>query len=194
MERKIILSCPTLKKELEKAVEEAGFAGEVCFIPQSLHSSPKELRKYLQDMIDRMEGMEEIFLCVSGCGGATAGLRAAGASLIVPKTRDCADILLSGDSLEELKRPKDGFFLSYGWMEYMKNSRLDLNRILKEKGPENSGRIWNSKEIGGRKERWGFPGSSERKNCQRSSEKRGQYFLTIMMNLCYNGAIKGVIL
>ena len=58
MERKIIVSCPTLKKELEKAVEEAGFAGEVCFIPQSLHSSPKELRKYLQDMIDRAGSSE----------------------------------------------------------------------------------------------------------------------------------------
>lgn len=136
MERKIILSCPTLKRELEKAVEEAGFAGEVRFIPQSLHSSPKELRKYLQETIDHMEGMEEILLCVSGCGGATVGLRAAGAPLIVPKTRDCVDILLSEDSLKELKRPKDGFFLSYGWMEYMKNSCLDLNQILKEKGLE----------------------------------------------------------
>ena len=136
MERKIILSCPTLKKELEKAVEETGFAGEIRFIPQSLHSSPKELQKCLQETIDHMEGMEEILLCVSGCGGATACLQAAGAPLIVPKTRDCVDILLSGDSLKELKRPKDGFFLSYGWMEYMKNSRLDLNRILKEKGLE----------------------------------------------------------
>ena len=43
MEKKIILSCPTLKKELLKAVEEAGFQGEVRFIPQSLHSSPMEL-------------------------------------------------------------------------------------------------------------------------------------------------------
>ena len=41
-----------------------------------------------------------------------------------------------GENLKELKRPKDGFFLSHGWMEYMKNSRLDLNRILAEKGPE----------------------------------------------------------
>ena len=40
MEKKIILSCPTLKKELLKAVEEAGFQGEVRFIPQSLRSSP----------------------------------------------------------------------------------------------------------------------------------------------------------
>lgn len=100
MEKKIILSCPTLKKELLKAVEEAGFQGEVRFIPQSLHSSPMELQEYLQDMIGQMEDMEEI--------------------------------LLSGENLKELKRPKDGFFLSHGWMEYMKNSRLDLSRILEE--------------------------------------------------------------
>lgn len=136
MEKKIILSCPTLKKELLKAVEEAGFQGEIRFIPQSLHSSPMELQKYLQNMIDQMEDMAEILLCVSGCGGATAGLKAVHAPLVVPKTRDCVDILLSGENLKELKRPKDGFFLSHGWMEYMKNSRLDLNRILAEKGPE----------------------------------------------------------
>ena len=52
------------------------------------------------------------------------------------RPEDCVDILLSGENLKELKRPKDGFFLSHGWMEYMKNSRLDLNRILAEKGPE----------------------------------------------------------
>lgn len=132
MEKKIILSCPTLKKELLKAVEEAGFQGEVRFIPQSLHSSPMELQEYLQDMIGQMEDMEEILLCVSGCGGATAGLKAIYAPLIVPRTRDCVDILLSGENLKELKRPKDGFFLSRGWMEYMKNSRLDLSRILEE--------------------------------------------------------------
>lgn len=136
MEKKMILSCPTLKKELLKAAEEAGFQGEIRFIPQSLHSSPMELQKYLQNMIDQMEDMAEILLCVSGCGGATAGLKAVHAPLVVPKTRDCVDILLSGENLKELKRPKDGFFLSHGWMEYMKNSRLDLNRILAEKGPE----------------------------------------------------------
>ena len=132
MEKKMILSCPTLKKELLKAAEEAGFQGEIRFIPQSLHSSPMELQKYLQNMIDQMEDMAEILLCVSGCGGATAGLKAVNAPLIVPKTRDCVDILLSGENLKELKRPKDGFFLSHGWMEYMKNSRLDLSRILEE--------------------------------------------------------------
>ena len=60
MEKKMILSCPTLKKELLKAAEEAGFQGEIRFIPQSLHSSPMELQKYLQNMIDQMEDMAEI--------------------------------------------------------------------------------------------------------------------------------------
>ena len=53
MEKKMILSCPTLKKELLKAAEEAGFQGEIRFITQSLHSSPMELQKYLQNMIDQ---------------------------------------------------------------------------------------------------------------------------------------------
>ena len=60
-------------------------------------------------------------------------LKAVHALLVVPKTRDCVDILLSGENLKELKRPQDGFFLSHGWMEYMKNSRLDLNRIWQRK-------------------------------------------------------------
>ena len=136
MEKKMILSCPTLKKELLKAAEDGRISGRDPHYPSKSPQQPYGAAEVSSEYDRSMEDMAEILLCVSGCGGATAGLKAVHAPLVVPKTRDCVDILLSRENLKELKRPKDGFFLSHGWMEYMKNSRLDLNRILAEKGPE----------------------------------------------------------
>ena len=69
----------------------------VYFLPRRLHADPKELAEYLQNTIDSFDNVDRILICVSGCGGGTAKLRATTAELVIPKTRDCLDLLLSGD-------------------------------------------------------------------------------------------------
>ena len=51
--RKILLSCPTLRNELEQAVKESGFSDPILFLPRQLHNDPKILKSYLQETIDR---------------------------------------------------------------------------------------------------------------------------------------------
>lgn len=130
----VILSCPTLRKELQWALTAQRCQALVYFLPQRLHSSPEELREYLQNMIDSFYNVDRIMLCVSGCGGATIGLQANGSEIVLPKTRDCIDILLSGETLSELQRPKNAIFLTESWMEFMQHSRLDMETQIAETG------------------------------------------------------------
>lgn len=130
----VILSCPTLKKELQQILTEYHCNYPVYFLPQRLHSSPQELRAYLQNMIDSFYNVDRIMLCVSGCGGGTIGLKAVSAELVLPRTRDCIDILLSGERLSQLERPKNGIFMTESWMEFMKNSSLDLATQIEKSG------------------------------------------------------------
>lgn len=134
MNQTIIISCPTLKGELQHVLEEHQCNVPVYYLPQQLHNEPPKLKKYLQNLIDNFYNVDRIIICVSGCGGGTMGLKATNAQLVVPKSRDCIDILLSGDSLNELERPKNGVFFTESWMNFSKNSSLDLNAQIEKNG------------------------------------------------------------
>ena len=138
MPKTVILSCPTLMEELKTALAAASSEAVVYFIPRQLHSDPKKLHEYLQDMIDHFYNVDQIVLCVSGCGGGTAGLRAATSKLIVPRTRDCLDILLSGESLDALQRDISGVYFTESWMECTKESEIDLDKLAEKMGRENA--------------------------------------------------------
>ena len=64
----------------------------------SLHVEPLPLRDRIQEEVDRIEaedpGLEAIQLGYGLCGGATAGLKARSAPLVLPRAHDCATIFL----------------------------------------------------------------------------------------------------
>lgn len=136
MLKTVILACPTLKGELQAALSEAASEAVVHFLPRGLHSDPKELHSHVQKMIDSFWNVDRIVLCVSGCGGGTVGLHASSAELVVPRTRDCLDILLSGDSLSTLERDISGVYFTESWMEFTKESEIDLEKLIEKKGKE----------------------------------------------------------
>lgn len=136
MPKTIILSCPTLKWELESVMETNSSDAAVYYLPQHLHNDPRELQRYLQDTIDSFFNVERIVICASRCGGGTANLRATSAELVLPRTRDCLDILLSNDSLNTLKRNICGIYFTASWMEFSKNSEIDLDKLTAKMGRE----------------------------------------------------------
>lgn len=71
MKQAIILSCPTLKRELQTAIGSHAAEAAVYFLPRHLHNDPKELSRYLQDMIDSFYNVRRIVVCASRCGGGT---------------------------------------------------------------------------------------------------------------------------
>ncbi len=132
----IVLACPTVEKELMQSVKQTGFTGEICFLPKYLHNDPNKMRQYLQEKIDRLQQIDEVLLCVSGCGGSTIGLKATSAKLVIPRCRDCVDLLLSTGENCEIKRQERGIFLTEGWMNLMKNSAMSLERMTQNLGRE----------------------------------------------------------
>ena len=134
MKQTIILSCPTLKRELQTAIGSHAAEAAVYFLPRHLHNDPKELSRYLQDMIDSFYNVRRIVVCASRCGGGTANLRATSAELVLPRTRDCLDILLSEDSLDKIQRNIRGIYFTASWMEFSKESEIDLGKLTAKMG------------------------------------------------------------
>lgn len=131
----IILSCPTLKGELLAALKQANNKSTVFFLPKELHSNPDKLREFVQDFIDRLYNVDRIVLCTSGCGGGTTGLKATTAELIIPRTRDCVDILLSEEDTGKDNR-KRRVYMTKSWYDYHQDSALNLDNLIKTKGKE----------------------------------------------------------
>lgn len=134
MPQTIILACPTLEQELKRAMEYNTSEEAVYFLPRRLHSDPKELHRYLQDMIDHFYNAQRIVLCVSRCGGGTANLHATTSEIVLPRTRDCLDILLSGNSLNTLQRNIHGIYYTASWMAFSKEFDIDLGKLTSKMG------------------------------------------------------------
>ena len=141
MMKEVILSCPTLKKEIQHILGEHKLDTPVYFLPRRLHADPKELAEYLQNTIDSFDNVDRILICVSGCGGGTAKLKARAAELVIPKTRDCLDLLLSGDDVKSINRAPNGIFMTESWWVTMKEGELNLEKQIAAKGKE-AGEAW----------------------------------------------------
>ena len=139
--KEVILSCPTLKKEIQHILGEHKLDTPVYFLPRRLHADPKELAEYLQNTIDSFDNVDRILICVSGCGGGTAKLKARAAELVIPKTRDCLDLLLSGDDVKNINRAPNGIFMTESWWATMKEGELNLEKQIAAKGKE-AGEAW----------------------------------------------------
>ena len=136
MKRRVIAACHAIEKELLNAMQIENCSDPIHFLDQCLHSDPKEMNVYLQNWIDSLQDVDEVLLCVSGCGGSTKDLKATTADLVIPKTLDCIDILLSDGKLEHLNRKSDGIFLTESWMEFIRRSPMDMQLLKEELGKE----------------------------------------------------------
>lgn len=136
MEKCIIISCRTLENELMTVIRQTKYHYPVYFLPLGLHSDPNKLREYIQNLIDSLGNVDKILLCVSGCGGGTKGLRATTADLVIPKTADCIDILLSRRDAESIHRDPRGVFMTQSWIDASRNSVLDFEYMVRTRGRE----------------------------------------------------------
>ena len=135
MKNRVIIACRTLERELQAAMKETGSSCLVYFLPLRFHVAPKEMAVELQRIIDSLESVDEVLVCVSGCGGSTKNLKATTADIIIPKTRDCIDILLS-DSTGRIERDKNGIFFTDNWLEFFKESPMAFEKLVMEYGKE----------------------------------------------------------
>ena len=135
MKNRVIIACRTLEREIQAAMKETGNSCLVYYLPLKYHVAPKEMAVELQRIIDSLSNVDEVLVCVSGCGGSTKDLKATTADIIIPKTRDCIDILLSNQE-GKIVRDKNGIFFTDNWLEFFKESPMAFEKLVKEYGKE----------------------------------------------------------
>ena len=131
MGKQLLLSCKSLQRELEQVIAATKFDGEVHFLSERLHASPPTMHATLQSYIDNNKDAEKIIICVSGCGKSTVGLKATTADLILPRTMDCIDILLTGTGIQ---RPQGAIFMTQSWMNFTKAMDICHEKMIAKMG------------------------------------------------------------
>lgn len=131
-----IIACDVMKEELLKI--EANCPVEFRFVSMGLHRWPDRLKEELGRILAE-EISPETTAVIFGfglCGGALAGLRAAGTPLVIPLSHDCIPLLIGShlEYHEELAREKGTFFQSGGWMEGERTLLSEYRRVLERHG------------------------------------------------------------
>ncbi|MGB2822507.1 MAG: hydantoinase/oxoprolinase family protein, partial [Phycisphaerae bacterium] len=132
-----VIACGVLAIDLKAAAEKLGVEASMEFLPGGLHSRPHELRRRLQEAVDRASaagGIEAIAIGYGVCGMGLVGIHARGVPLAVPRVNDCIALFLGSDAAyrEQFARYPGTYYISAGWVE--------------EKAPPQSTTAWKSRE------------------------------------------------
>jgi hypothetical protein len=93
--RLLALTCEVLARSVYLCAARSPHVVDVRLNRRGLHDDPPNLRTILQGEIDEIDRpYDAVVLAYGLCGGATAGLRAAGIPLVVPRAHDCITLFL----------------------------------------------------------------------------------------------------
>ncbi|MCB2179934.1 DUF1638 domain-containing protein [bacterium] len=109
-----------------------------------LHLNPAELKRVLQEKIDRDSPDFDVLLLGYGlCSMAVVGLRATSATLVVPRTDDCIAIFLgSADAYKKQTSAEPGtYYLTKGWIEVGDTPFEEHKLIVEKYGEEKAARM-----------------------------------------------------
>lgn len=103
------IGCEILARPLYLCAARSRHVVDVAFLRRGLHDTPAVLRERLQAEIDAAASADPpydaVVLAYGLCGGATAGIRAGGIPLVVPRAHDCITLFLG--SRERYQREFD---------------------------------------------------------------------------------------
>ena len=117
-----VIACGVLGVDLRHVVKDIGLDVSLEFLPGGLHATPRELRKQLQEAIDRASRQQRGDVIAIGygiCGRGTVGLHARHVPLIVPRVNDCIALFLGSDAAyhEQFRKYPGTYYVSAGWVE-----------------------------------------------------------------------------
>lgn len=113
--KNVIISCKTLKNEVEDIISDKPDDFECIWLEEQLHNKPLVLHEQIQNAIDSLIDADKIILIYGNCGGALNGITATHCPLILPKCEDCIDIMLYYNSdIKDIRR--NSYFSSVGWL------------------------------------------------------------------------------
>jgi N-methylhydantoinase A/oxoprolinase/acetone carboxylase beta subunit len=117
-----IIACGVLAMDLKIVAGRLGMPITTEYLPGGLHSTPLELRRRLQEAIDRASldtQCEQICIGYGVCGLGTVGIRARGVPLSIPKVQDCIALFLGSDDAyrKQFADYPGTYYISAGWAE-----------------------------------------------------------------------------
>lgn len=90
-----MISCEVFARPAYRAAAKSPHIVDIVFTPLRSHVDPHKLRREIQAAIDgAAEGYDAILLGYGLCGNSTAGLKARGIPLVIPRAHDCCTIFL----------------------------------------------------------------------------------------------------
>lgn len=114
-----IISCGVFRTDLQ-AVLPGTHQSDIMYLEGGLHENPGELRRRLQEAIDRTENNHEKIIILYGvCGQGISGLKSAKSTLVIPRVHDCISLFLGSTQAyqEQFKRYPGTYYISAGWYD-----------------------------------------------------------------------------
>ncbi|KXG74978.1 hypothetical protein AN618_21030 [Fervidicola ferrireducens] len=131
-----IIACRMIHDELQQAMDEINSQDPVIWVDSGYHSEPERLKAKLQEIIDGLEGTDNIILVYGYCGNALLGLKATTANLIFPRVNDCISMLLKSERL------KDAYYLTRRWIESPASIVQEYKIALERYGEERTKKLF----------------------------------------------------
>lgn len=130
------ICCEVLFREFSLVAAQSPAILDLVLMPQGLHNTPAELRRRVQEEIDRLEGGPELVVAENAaavpapkydaillgyalCSNGVVGLTSQRVPLVIPRGHDCISILLgSKEAYREYFDSHHGiYWYSSGWIE-----------------------------------------------------------------------------
>lgn len=102
-----------------------------------LHLRPEDLRESLQRKIEQSSPRADVLLLGYGlCSMAVVGLKAADATLVIPRTDDCIGIFLGSCAAyrAQVKQEPGTYYLTKGWIEVGDSPFEEHKRLIRKYG------------------------------------------------------------
>ena len=115
-----VIACGVLAVDIRAVAEHLDVEIHTEFLEAGLHERPGELRRRLQEAIDRASPTcDRIAVGYGVCGRGTVGIRARGVPLAIPRAQDCIALFLGSDAAyrREFWRFPGTYYVSAGWYE-----------------------------------------------------------------------------
>jgi hypothetical protein len=140
-DRSYVIACATVIEELLPLLPPAMRHEILDF---GLHLRPGELKRTLQQTIDRASADADVILLGYGlCSLAVVGLRASTCTLVIPRVDDCIALFLgSRDAYrEQASRVPGTYYLTKGWIEAGDTPFEEYKALVKRYGEEKASRM-----------------------------------------------------
>lgn len=120
MEKRCIIACKVLWREIDWLVSRAPLFHDVYYLEQGLHDEPQKLKDRLQEKISELENRYSVILIGYGlCSNGITGLRSKCSKLVIMRGHDCITFFLG--SKERYRTLFDQYPGTYwyntGWIE-----------------------------------------------------------------------------